>query len=58
MNVVCEFPVPPGVPETVIGYAPAGVEAPVAIVSVVVQFGVHGLFENVAVAPAGRPVAV
>jgi hypothetical protein len=46
-----------GVPVTVIVELPTGVVALVAIVSVLVQVGLHGLVVKLAVAPAGKPEA-
>ena len=48
---------PPPLPNTFIVYAAAGVVGAVVTVIVVEQFGVQLVWENVAVAPAGRPLA-
>jgi hypothetical protein len=47
-----------GLPVTVIGNGPVGVEAVVVIVSWLVQVGVHAPGLNAAVAPLGSPAAV
>jgi hypothetical protein len=49
---------PSGLPVTVIVYVPVGVEALVAMVSVLEQVGVQGLLLKLAVAPGGRPEAL
>ena len=48
---------PSGLPVTVIGKVPVGVEAEVLIVRVVEQVGLHEPGLNPAEAPAGRPEA-
>ena len=51
--VVCDSE--PEVPATVIGYAPAGVDAEAETVKVELQFGTHDPAEKRPEAPEGRP---